>query len=315
MGYSARYHAASLAAVFFALAIGILIGSQYGGDVLNSTRQDLESSLTKDLDSARSDIGRLKKERGWSKEFGNTVFPLLVDSRLPDSRIGLIGFGDLPAEVTDAVEQAIQPSGASLVAVGAIRQPPRFGDLAEALKGTGFDRIEANREGAEPEGPGLEALQDYGRVIGRQLIEGGRILDLTRSDLMSQSSGQFGDLDGLILFRGPVEEEADRELIETVDQAVTEGAQASRGRVVGVETVETDPSTVRFFQDRDLTTVDNIEQAAGKVSLIYSLDGVEGDFGVKDSAGRLLPELLHPPVATDPGRKRKPERRTGRKQG
>ena len=34
MGYSARYHAASLAAVFLALAIGILIGVGLGDNVV-----------------------------------------------------------------------------------------------------------------------------------------------------------------------------------------------------------------------------------------------------------------------------------------
>ena len=32
MGYSARYHATSLIAVFIALAAGILIGAEFGGD-------------------------------------------------------------------------------------------------------------------------------------------------------------------------------------------------------------------------------------------------------------------------------------------
>ncbi len=75
MGFSARYHAASLAAVFLALAIGILIGSQIGGDVLNSTREDLESSLTSDLNDARSEIDDLNQQLDRSDEFGNSVYP------------------------------------------------------------------------------------------------------------------------------------------------------------------------------------------------------------------------------------------------
>ena len=39
MGYSARYHAISLVAVFLALAIGILIGAEFGGDALNRHAQ------------------------------------------------------------------------------------------------------------------------------------------------------------------------------------------------------------------------------------------------------------------------------------
>ena len=49
MGYSGRYHAASLAAVFLALAIGILIGVGLGHNVLSGAQKDLEQSLKSDL--------------------------------------------------------------------------------------------------------------------------------------------------------------------------------------------------------------------------------------------------------------------------
>lgn len=294
MGYSARYHAASLAAVFLALAIGILIGSQFGGDVLSNTRQDLEKSLTKDLDAARSEIDDLNRERGWSDDFGNTVYPLLVDSRLTGDRIGLVGFGDLPSEVTEAVERSIQPTGASLVAVGTVRQPPNLRDLADALGGTRFAGLDENEE----------RVSAYGRTIGRQLVNGGRVLGQTRSELMSQSSGQFVGLDGLILYRaGDSElEGAEAELAERLDRAIVEGAAATRSRVVGVEALGTDPSSIEFFRDRNLTTVDNIDMPSGKVSLVYALAGAEGSFGVKDGSGRMLPELLHPVGAIGAGR-------------
>ena len=48
MGYSGRYHAASLAAVFVALAIGILIGVGLADDVVSGASQELEDSLRND---------------------------------------------------------------------------------------------------------------------------------------------------------------------------------------------------------------------------------------------------------------------------
>jgi len=294
MGYSARYHAASLAAVFLALAIGILIGSQWGSDVLNSTRKDLESSLTSDLNDARGQIDDLERQQEWSGEFGGAVYPLLTDNRLHERQIGLIGLGPLPSGVTDAVESAIAPTGGDLVAVGAIRQPPSRDDLAGALEGTRLASIETNDE----------ALAGYGRTVGRQLVNGGRILNATRSDLMSQSSGQFGDLDGLIIYRADPEDE-DPETVETaekLDRAIIEGAASTNARLVGVETFSTDPSTLGFLRDRNLTTVDNVDQPAGKVSLVYALNGAEGAFGVKDGSSRLLPELLRPVVVGRKGR-------------
>ncbi len=287
MGYSARYHAASLAAVFLALAIGILIGAQWGSDVLNSTREDLESSLTSDLNDARGQIDELNSELDQSEEFGNTVFPLLTNGRLRDRRIGLVGLGSLPSGVTDAVESAFSSTGADLVAVGAVRQPPTREDLAADLQDTRFRTI----------GTSDEILSGYGRTVGRQLVTGGRILTLTRSTLMSQSSGQFSGLDGLIFYRTEADEEQDpeeTEEAERLDRALIEGASMTRARLVGVETLDADPSTVSFFRDLNVTTVDNIDRPPGKVSLVYVLNGAEGAFGVKDGSSRLLPELLNP---------------------
>lgn len=289
MGYSARYHAASLAAVFLALAIGILIGSQWGSDVLNSTRQDLESSLTSDLNDARSRIDDLNRQQGWADEFGGAVYPLLTEGTLRNRQIGLIGLGPLPPAVTDSVEAALEPTGGELVAVGAIRQPPNLDDLAADLQETRFRQVDSSED----------ALVAYGHTVGRQLVTGGRILGLTRSGLMSQSSGQFADLDGLIVFRSEPDD-SDPEALrraEMLDQAIIEGALATRARLVGIETLGVDPSTVGFLRDRNLSTVDNVDQPAGKVSLVYVLNGADGAFGVKDGASRILPELLRPVVA------------------
>lgn len=293
MGYSARYHAASLAAVFLALAIGILIGAQWGSDVLNSTREDLESSLTSDLNEARGEIDDLKEQQDWSNEFGNSVYPLLTAGRLEGRQVGLIGLGPLPSSITDSVEETLEPAGAELVAVGAIRQPPSIEDLATELQGTRFRAI----------GTSDEILAAYGRTVGRQLVTGGRMLNQTRSQLMSQSSGQFAGLEGLVIYRAQPEDQ-DPDLQDTADKlnrAIIEGAASTRARLVGVETVGTDPSTVGFLRDRNLTTVDNLDQPAGKVSLVYVLNGTEGAFGVKDGASRILPELLSP-VGAGPDR-------------
>lgn len=300
MGYSARYHAASLAAVFLALAIGILIGSQWGSDVLNKTRNDLESSLTSDLNDARDRIDDLERQFERSEAFGESAYPLLTDGRLRGRQVGLVGLGNLPSGISESVEAAFASSGADLVAVGAIRQPPSRTDLASELQGTRFRQIETSDE----------TLADYGRTIGRQLVRGGRILNRTRSELMSQSSGEFGGLDGLIVFRAAPDdmEPGDLETAESLDRAIIEGALGTRARLVGVETFETEPSTVSFLRELNLATVDNVDQPAGKVSLVYALDGAEGAFGVKSGSTRNLPELLTPAARSGQGQQARSQR-------
>jgi hypothetical protein len=286
MGYSARYHAASLAAIFLALAVGILIGSQVGGDILNDTRKDLEASLTSDLDQARSDIDELQRELAAANEFGDRVYPPLTQLQLRGDRIGLVGFGSLPSSVTESVEEAIAPTSARLVAAGVVRLPPDLEAIAESLSGTRFARVDRNPA----------RVSEYGRAAGRGMVNGGRVLDRSRSELMSQSSGQFGDLDGLIFYRGDPGDLSTDELAtgDELETGIVEGAAGTRAGVVGVEEVGTDPSSVTWFADRGVSSVDNADQPAGKVSIVYVLAGAEGSFGVKDGSDQLLPDLLRP---------------------
>ncbi len=114
MGYSARYHATSLVAVFLALAIGILIGAEFGGDALTNTRKDLEHSLTGNLQDARSRADELNGQLARSDEFAGRVYPALVRNRLAGRRIGVVALGDLPGGTSSAIEEALGPDrGAS----------------------------------------------------------------------------------------------------------------------------------------------------------------------------------------------------------
>src|SRR6201999_2191581 len=123
MGYSARYHATSLIAVFLALAIGILIGAEFGGDALTGTRKSLEASLVGNLQDARSRANDLSGELGQSNEFADRVYPVLVRDRLQGKRIAIVALGGLPGDLTGAVEDALAPTGARLVGVGVVRGP------------------------------------------------------------------------------------------------------------------------------------------------------------------------------------------------
>ncbi len=286
MGYSPRYHAASLAAVFLALAVGILIGSQIGGDILDDTRRDLETSLTSDLDESRARVSDLEEELSRANEFGESVYPSLTALQLRNQRIGVIGFGSLPSGITDAVRQALDPTSSELVAVGVVRQPPETAELADSLGGTAFSRLDRR--------PAL--LAPYGRTVGRQLVTGGNVFQQSRTALMSESSGQFGGLDGLLLYRGEPEDLSTEEieLSEQLDEAMVEGAESTRAKVVGVEEVSTDPSSIGWYSDRGISSVDDIDLPAGRVSLVYVLAGAQGSFGVKESSDRLLPDLLRP---------------------
>jgi hypothetical protein len=286
MGYSARYHATSLIAVFIALAIGILIGAEFGGDVVSSTRKDLEHSLTGNLQDARARADQLNGELGRSNEFAERIYPVLVRNRLAGRRIAILALGDLPGNVSGAIESALGPTGARLVGVGVVREPVDVNALAGELSGTRFAGIRTNSD----------TLTAFGTGIGRQMAIGGTLLDRVRSHLLSRASGNFGGLDGVIVVRqqppdmGPVQ----RATTGHLESALLDGVGATRTPIVGVETSTADPSSIAFFQGNNVSSVDDIDQVAGRVATVFAMLGAEGSFGAKGTADRLLPELLAP---------------------
>jgi hypothetical protein len=284
MGYSARYHATSLIAVFIALAIGILVGAEFGGDALDNTRRDLEHSLVGNLQDARSRADDLNAELNRSDEFGEKVYPVLTRERLAGRRFAILALGGLPSPVTEEVEEALGPTGGRLVGVGVVREPVDVNGLAEDLAKTRFSELRTDPD----------ALAELGTGLGRQLVVGGILPEVVRGHLFSRASGSFGRLDGAIVVRDQPEEMGplQREKANQLEAALMSGITATRVPAVGVETSSDDSSSISFFQSSDLASVDDLDLPAGKLSMVFAMLGAEGSFGVKGSADRLLPDLL-----------------------
>jgi hypothetical protein len=284
MGYSARYHAASLIAVFLALAVGILVGAEFGGDALTNTRRDLEHSLVGNLQDARSQADELSGELNRSDEFGERVYPVLTRERLQGKRIAIVALGGLPSDITGAVEDALGPTGAKLVGVGVVREPVDVNGLAGDLAKTRFADLRTNPD----------ALSELGTGLGRQLVLGGTLPEFVRGQLFSRASGTFGALDGVIVVRdqpedmGPVQ----RSKAGQLESALMSGVTATRTPAVGIEATTSEPSSISFFQSNDLSSVDDVDLTAGQLAMVFAMLGAEGSFGVKGSADRLLPDLL-----------------------
>ncbi len=286
MGYSARYHATSLIAVFLALAIGILIGAEFGGDALTKTRKDIERSLTGNLKEARERADQLSAELGRANELAGRVYPVLVRDQLRGERIGVLALGELPGGVSGAIESALEPTGGRLVAVGVVREPIDIHALAGDLTKTRFANLARNPD----------AQTAFGVGLGRQLVRGGTLVERVRSHLFSRASGNFGALDGVIVVRdqppdmGPVQ----RTTAGHLESALVSGMTATRTMAVGVESSTAEPSSISFFQANSLASVDDVDLVAGRLATVFALLGAEGSFGIKGSADRLLPDLLAP---------------------
>jgi Copper transport outer membrane protein, MctB len=285
-GYSARYHAASLAAVFLALAIGILIGVGFGDDVVSGTTEELEQSLKEDVEEARREAEEMRAELDREREFADAVYPTLVGGDLSGQSVVVIALGGLPGELADEIEATIEPAGATLAEVAVVREPPNLGALEDELEGTRFARLRRDPE----------SVRRLGEAAGRQLVRGGALVRRVREQLLSRFSGRAAQVDDVVLVRDRPGElnQRDADATDALEDGILEGVRGTGAPVVGVEQTHTERSSVELFDSHDISTVDDLDLVAGRVAMVAVLLGAEGNFGVKDSADELLPDLLRP---------------------
>ncbi len=286
MGYSARYHAASLAAVFLALAVGILIGAGLGDNLLSDTEDSLRESLEQDIDDARGEADELRADLDRERAFGDRAYPALVGETLAGRRIGVVAFGDLSDAVSSDIEDALEPSGAELASVVVLRVPPDLGRIASDL---------GRRSDSRDQEPG--ELEPVAEGLGTDLVVGsGKRLDRLRDAAFTRSSGEGGRLDGVVIVRGPRGELDDEQEVATraLEVGIVAGAARTGVPVVAVERSDADESSIPFFAPLEVATVDSVDLTSGRTALVFTLLGAEGNFGIKETANALLPELLQP---------------------
>src|SRR5919198_3712426 len=195
MGYSGRYHAASLAAVFLALAIGILIGVGLGHNVVSGTTKGLEQSLKSDLAAARGRADDLQGQLNRHADFEQEVYPVLTGRVLEGDRIAVVALGGLPDDLKGDVQAVVgpdSPSGARLGEVAVVREPPNLAAIAGASpKGSQGSKVRRDRT----------ALTAVARRLGQALVVGGATYKRLRGAMLEQASGHAGTIDAAIVIR------------------------------------------------------------------------------------------------------------------
>lgn len=281
-----RYHAISLVAVLVALVVGVLLGVAIGdAGLVSSAEQNLRADLREDVVQAEEKVteveSRLAAERARAGRFADSSYPLLVGGRLDGERIGLLFLGSPSRSVRDSVAGALENTGARLTGTLGLREPPDLAALAENAGGTRYSSLERN--------PAL--LDDFGRRMGIQLVQGGKLLRAEARSLFSTRAGSLGPFDAVVVARRPPSglSDEEREQTDALEDGLMRGLTDNAVSVVGVEPRGSTPSQVPWYLKRGLSSVDNIDGVAGQAALVFALAGATGSFGSGPLAEGLLP--------------------------
>lgn len=279
-----RYHAMSLAAVFVALALGLLLGLTLGdANLISDVRGNLEASLKNDLNDARRQAGERKDRIERQNEFIGVLYTQLVRGDLAGDRIAQLGSAGVAQSTLRSVGRAVGPADAEVSYVAQLSAKPEYKKIAAAL---GISRL------IKRDQPTATEAERLGRAVGRRLA-GGRNTAVMRRFVFSRLSGSYQRSRLFVYAR---QQQADfespaGEAFDGFERGVVSGLAEPADRVAGVESTTTSPSNIEWYNSLGLSTVDNIEDYAGYYALVAILGGAKGDFGTKQTAGSLVPEV------------------------
>lgn len=297
--FDLRYHIASLAAVFVALAVGIVIGVAIvsSDDVSRATEAVTKQkigALEKQLEAANTRAKDTAEAKQAVDALMDEAYPALMAERCLDRSFGIVFLGEIDPAVRNEIEETLGDAGsAEPPRVVALELPVDPDALAQTLADDPLLAAYA----------GDGRLGDLGEALGRELVEGaeGGTWDTLSSDLVSQRTGSIADpVDGVVVVRRWVPEEPTdpdaTSAVQSSEQLVNgllAGMSGTGAAVVGVEATDADPTAVPFFRERGVSTVNDVEALAGHVALATVLCGGEpGNYGVGDGA----PDGVVPPI-------------------
>jgi hypothetical protein len=285
-----RYHVASLAAVFLALVIGILVGVGVSGrGLVDKTDkrfyQGQIQQLRNDLDASNAQVHQLQQQQQATKTLVKSAYRPLMFQRLAGKKIALLVVGGDDGKTGAAVEQALQDAGAGdVVRYRAISVPV---DPA-ALRGP----LLAHKQLASL--AGARKLGDLGRELGRELVAGGKATawDVLSAQLIDERRGtSTAPADGVVVVRTvpPQAGATSRFLAGLYEGLGTAGLPA-----VGVERDGAEPSAIPAFTRANLSTVDDVDTQLGQLALVLLLEGTgTGHYGL---GKQTAPDGLLPPI-------------------
>jgi hypothetical protein len=253
-----RYHALSLVAVFLALGIGIVLGVTVGDSLVSEADQNLRDSLRDDVTEAREDVRSEEALGSKRDDVIEDTAAVVAEGRLRGARVVLLATGELPDDVGDAVEDAVESAG---------------GELARTTLYAPPERPRARR---------MRRQERAGRRVGRRTFGVDAVVVYRHPPVEPEGEDEARDLE----LREAFEEGLFKGLRDNVVGVETMATDPSQ---VGWYTDHGSPSV----DNADLTAgrlalVLLLEET---VIAGFSGDPPEGTYGYKDSAERVLPDL------------------------
>jgi hypothetical protein len=288
-----RYHVASLAAVFFALVIGILVGVALASHGLGNTeRKRLEEDLRRAESQAgvlRTQVETLVNSGAADRAFVEGTYKSVMANRLKGKNIAVLFIGSSESTPRSAIATALADADAGApLRIRFLKVPVDPSVLAEKLA---KKPLLANYAGPDQ-------LKNLGHDLGQEFVAGTDtpLWNALQSVIVEEKIGPAKPpADGVVIVRSVKAQSGPTALF-------LKGLYAGLADVgvpaVGVERTSDAGSAVKAFQRAGFSTIDDIETPVGKLALVALLADpmLTGSYGTKRTAQAVLPPIAPLPA-------------------
>ncbi|SHJ65031.1 copper transporter [Tepidibacter formicigenes] len=284
MNVNMKYYITTLGAIFITLGIGILIGfnlNSNGAFTEQQTQiiQDLENRFenikTENQELESNILNLTKKNENLNKYIENT-FDYIIDARLEGKNIGILKTTEdyFYPNVKEFINKAKGNVVFDITIKDKIVEDIDFNVLNQE-----FNTALNNKE---------ELINYICKVIYEdkniellnKFNEKG-IIEIQTLNL------DYENLDTVILEGGSIQKNESK--LEIIDNGIIQYFKNNNLKLLGTERSDVENSYIPFYKQSKISTIDNLDEVMGKISLIMVLEGKTGHFGIKDTADEFTP--------------------------
>jgi hypothetical protein len=307
-----RYHVVSLAAVFLALAIGLVVGTAAANGPIADNLKDQYNDVSTDNQQLRDQLDERTSDLAKAGEYAAETAPGLLGGKLAGKKVlvlSLEGNGKDVGKTVDGVTDFLKMAGATVT--GTVQLTEKF--TAPTSKDQLLDTADAS---APPGVSGALPNQNSGVDTSAALLaallvgaNGAASIDGTQTVLAAYKAQDFLTYDGdfaapaeaVLMVAGTPSTGKDAKDRATAAFAIVNRFEQGGKLVVGGLSAIGVVSSVRHDSglQKNVSTVDNLVTAQGQVcavlALIERIKGVTGHYGSGDGASSMLPKTASAP--------------------
>lgn len=282
----ARYHLFYLIAIFLMLGFGILIGASYYGQVQVGQQKKVLQTLAEETNKVVQERNDARARLDKDEAALSTLAPALVRGKLAGKRVIVIQTGDY-ADAVEAANKAVTDAGAMVAATVVLTD--KWGALLPRQR-QALAALAAPSDPVSQDKALLAALASALTGGTQGSLAAATFEALQGQGLMTVSGDLTQPCSLFVLVGGSREDTPSLPL----DASLLAGFKAMSGAVtvVGCEPFSAVSSSISAYQDAGIATVDCIDLPLGQLALPFALRGDLGDYGLKPTAKKPLPDSL-----------------------